>query len=1163
MQASRVPAHSALTVRISAAVAIVAGIGIFAETAGLVAQQAPANAAACAVTGTITGLGGPLPGVAITVRRGDTVQTATSTNTDGTFKVALPDNTYQLTADLTGFDHVQKDVTVNKADACMQTVDLAMTLTPRTASTAAPAGARAAGPGGRAAGAGRGAGAGAAAGGGFQALTVQENAIAANIDFNALEANQPQSDLTPAGFGSEAVAEAFAVSGDAARVDRSALNDRRDSFQRGDFQLPNQDGRGNDGGFGGGNTPSLASLNGGQGGFNNNNGGFGNNNNGGGRGGRGNNNGNFQLGGRGGRQQRLQYQFQYGYAGSALDSPKKQLRSDVPIAEAPYGKHNYSFQIQTPFKIPGILKNENNSTLLRLQLSGNAGTNLFDQTATVPVDAVRNGDFSGVTNSFGDPVIIKDPLTGLPFPGNIIPADRMSQQALGLLKYYPAPNLPGTTKNYHFSSSTNSKSNNVQVGLQHNFSGQAAGGGGGGRGGGGGGNNNQRQSNVGLAGKGKQLLGTRTNVNMNLNVTYQQSDSDQLNIFQQLGGHNTSHNYSVQDTFNIQHGRAQQQIGIQYNHSHSQTLNHFTNSVDISGPQGLDIGGASTDPFAYGLPKLTFATISGLSDVTPNLSAADRASLSYNFRHPWRRTHQLQMGGDFRYDVTSTHTEGNANGTFAYTGYATGLDFADFLLGNPQSASLSQGPGDVTLTSKTMGLFFQDEWKVKPSLTAQLGVRYDMLWPFTERDNHMVNLDVTPDFTAAAPVEAGADGAFTGAFPKGMIHSDTNNVSPKLGIAWRGPKRFIIRSSYEVNYNNNTYSAIARQLTQQPPFARTGTNFASTNSLLLMSDALNGIDYGEVTNTYGIDKNYVFGTVQQGVVNVQRQLGETWQTQAQYTHTRGANLDIIQAPNRDPGGQLRIEDVQPFTWTSSQGRQELNAGNFRIDKRASRGIQWSVQYTLAKSRDNSPSIGGGGVSSRNIAQNDQDLNAEWGLSNFDVRHQVTISAQMELPFGPNRRWLVNPGFFQSILADWRFSPSFTAQTGSPQSITVRNSVADVNQGVTGALRANYDGAQTALTNPSINEFFNTDAFSAPPIGSYGDSPRNVVIGPGSKNLNMNFNRAVRLSDNHNMNIQVNITDLLNMTNYTGIDTNVNSITFGQVTGVSGNRTIRFTMQFRY
>ena len=122
MKATRVPGQPAAA-RISAALAVIAGIGIFAETAGLVAQQAPATAANCVVTGSITGLGGPLPGVSITVRRGETVQTATSTGVDGTFKLTLPDNSYQLTADLTGFDRVQKDVTVSKTDACAQTVD--------------------------------------------------------------------------------------------------------------------------------------------------------------------------------------------------------------------------------------------------------------------------------------------------------------------------------------------------------------------------------------------------------------------------------------------------------------------------------------------------------------------------------------------------------------------------------------------------------------------------------------------------------------------------------------------------------------------------------------------------------------------------------------------------------------------------------------------------------------------------------------------------------------------------------------------------------------------------------------------------------------------------------------------------------------------------------
>jgi hypothetical protein len=318
-----------------------------------------------------------------------------------------------------------------------------------------------------------------------------------------------------------------------------------------------------------------------------------------------------------------------------------------------------------------------------------------------------------------------------------------------------------------------------------------------------------------------------------------------------------------------------------------------------------------------------------------------------------------------------------------------------------------------------------------------------------------------------------------------------------------------------------------------------------------------------VTNNYGIDKNYVFGTVQQGTVNVQRQIGQTWQAQAQYTRTHGANLDIIRAPNREPNGGLRIDDVQPFSWTSSEGKQVLNSGSFRLDKRASRGMQWNVTYTIARSRDNSPSIGGGGVSSNNIAQNDQDINAEWADSSFVQRHNLSLGAQMELPFGPNRRWLVNGGFLAALLADWQFSPSFSARSGSPQTVTFRNAARDVAQGVSGALRANYNGQPTSLADPSIKTFFNTAAFSQPDVGTFGNSARNIVIGPGSKSFNMNFSRAVRLADNRNVNISVRVNDLLNMTNYTGIDTNLNSITFGQVTGISGNRTANIQLNYRF
>jgi hypothetical protein len=113
------------------------------------------------------------------------------------------------------------------------------------------------------------------------------------------------------------------------------------------------------------------------------------------------------------------------------------------------------------------------------------------------------------------------------------------------------------------------------------------------------------------------------------------------------------------------------------------------------------------------------------------------------------------------------------------------------------------------------------------------------------------------------------------------------------------------------------------------------------------------------------------------------------------------------------------------------------------------------------------------------------------------------------------------------------------------------------------LRADYDGAPTTIDNPTIDQYFNTSAFSIPSAGQFGSSPRNVIIGPGSKNLNGQMQRSVRLGGNRQLSINFNVSNLLNLANYSGIDTNVNSPTFGQVTSITGARSARLQLGFRF
>ena len=151
----------------------------------------------------------------------------------------------------------------------------------------------------------------------------------------------------------------------------------------------------------------------------------------------------------------------------------------------------------------------------------------------------------------------------------------------------------------------------------------------------------------------------------------------------------------------------------------------------------------------------------------------------------------------------------------------------------------------------------------------------------------------------------------------------------------------------------------------------------------------------------------------------------------------------------------------------------------------------------------------------------------------------------------------------TLLRDWRFTTTFTFQSGTPLTARVLSSAADALRGTTGTLRANYNGDPIQLSNPTIDQFFNTSAFSIPAPGQFGNSGRNLIIGPGSRLLNAQFSRDVRMGSNRTVTLQLNATNLLNMVNYATVDSAVNSPTFGEILSVRPMRSMQFTMRFRF
>jgi hypothetical protein len=846
----------------------------------------------------------------------------------------------------------------------------------------------------------------------------------------------------------------------------------------------------------------------------------------------------------------------YTFGGSPLDATPYQLRSGSTVTKPGYTRQNFGMTVGGPVKIPGIYDGTRR-TNFNVNYSGNRGSNLFDQYATVPTAAMRAGDFSTAS------VTLIDPTTGLPFPGNQIPASRISSSARALLDYIPAANLPGTSRNFHEVTTSQSTTDNISGRLTHSFTAPPAGaagrGGGPGRGGGAGGRGG------GARGGGRQNQ-QRTSVTLNAQVQYRRNVNDQANVFPTLGGKSTGSSISLPVSLNIQHRRAVHNVTVTFSRTSSNSLNRyaFTNNVGA----GAGITGISTNPFDWGVPSLSFSSISSLRDVSPSRRSDERWQTAYGWTRPFTK-HTLRVGADARLDRSASETDTNAEGSFVFSGlYASGgsqaargggADFADFLLGLPQQATIQYGPGNVVLKGRSFSAYLQDQWRERSNLTWDLGVRYELVMPFVEANGHMVNLDAAPGFTRVAPVLSGGTGIFSGNYPSGLLLSDTNNIAPRVGVAWRLARATILRGGYGISYNAGSYSTIARQLASQPPFAFTSTAIGSFVDPLTLADPLEEATPNETTNNYGVEKDYVLGLVQTWNADLSRQLGQAWQLGANYTETRGSGLDIIRAPNRGPDG-LRIEDVEPFLWQTSDGKSVLHAASFRAQRRPVKGIGGGVNYTLAKSRDDASSIGGGGST---VAQDDQNLAAEWGLSSFDRRHQFSANLNVELPFGPNKRWLNGGGPWAKMFEGWRATMNITLQSGTPVTPRVLSSASDVARGTNGTLRANYNGEPIGISDPSIDRFFNTAAFTLPAAGTFGDASRNMIIGPGSKQLNAQFSRDVQMARNRSISVQLNATNLLNLVNYQGIDSVVNSPTFGQIISVRPMRSVQLSLRFRY
>ena len=810
---------------------------------------------------------------------------------------------------------------------------------------------------------------------------------------------------------------------------------------------------------------------------------------------------------------------------SALDA-RPFSQSGFATAKSAYNRVTFVANFGGPLKIPHLLKN---GPFFFIGYQWTRDNNDTTGSGLVPTLAERSGDLSAL------PVQIFNPTTGIPFTGNMIP---VSPQAQALLNLFPKPNVTGNPQfnfqtpiisNQHLDSlqSRLTKTFNRKDTISGGFNFQSS-----------------RSSTPNLFG----FLDTTDSLGINTNVSWTRRFSQHLI----------------------------QTVGARFSRSATTVTPNFANLENISGEAGIT--GNNQQPINWGPPALSFSTVNGLSDGQSAHNRNQTSALSYSM--VWnRRNHNFTFGGDFRRQEFNYLSQQDPRGTFGFTGTATaqivggvaqqntGSDFADFLLGIPDTSKIAFGNADKYFRQSGYDAFFNDDWRVGPQLTINGGLRWEYGAPITELFGRLVNLDIVPGFAAVAPVIANSPtGTLTGQmYPSSLLRPDKHDFAPKIGISWRpiSGSSVLVKAGYGVSFDTSIYQSIALLMAQQSPLSK---SLSISNSAACPLTLANGFNTCPSTtaNTFAVDPNFRVGYVQSWQASVQRDLPWSLQGSVTYLGIKGTRGMQEFLPNTNPIGAVNPCPLCPvgFAFLTSNGNSTREAGQVQLRRRLRAGLTSTLQYTYSKSIDDDSSIGSLG-SSPAIVQDWRNLRGQRGLSSFDQRHLVTFQWQYSTGMGLGGRSLMS-GWKGRLYKEWTFVNTITYGSGLPLNPIFFASVPGT--GFTGSIRPDLTGAPiNASTTPGV--FLNPAAFAAPPTGQWGNAPRDSITGPAQFSLNASMSRSFHVKDRYNLDLRFDSTNLLNHVTFTSYNTSITPFGVNPLFGTAINpnqmRVVKTTLRLRF
>jgi hypothetical protein len=836
----------------------------------------------------------------------------------------------------------------------------------------------------------------------------------------------------------------------------------------------------------------------------------------------------------------------------------------------------------------------------------------------VPTSAERNGDFSGLMRN-GQPRAIIDPRTGQPFPGNIIPANRIDPVGQRLLSYFPQPDLEVDNGSPNFSMTDLLPNSAYQftTKVNHNFT-----------------------NNIGVSGFVLRQVTHEANANYNpvnkfvggsyqldrvintfvLNNTYVLNDSSVLTL---RGGYN-----KFDDNYN---------------------LPHEFDAAGLFGNSALTSQFSDVNRF----PSLTITDYKGSGWTNRQANGYYQYGVNGTLSK-LMGSHSFKFGADYRTIGAESLNYGASTGTYTFSGLYTGNSVADLLLGYPSS-------GNVPLNTELNGFvryyaaYAQDDWRINDRFTLNYGVRFERETGMIERNNNQ-----TVDFARneVSPLDglvnvidpltgqrrqimggllyAGVNGA-----PTEQGNQPALKVAPRVGMVYSFNEKTVLRGGYGLYYSPWNYAAAGTTgwgqigysattaITGQPQTANALPVISISNPFPNGLVQPSGNSQGMLTGTGGeiffVDPDKGAPRVQQYSFDLQRELPGNMSVSVGYTGLTGSNLSwggsantSININQLDPKYQSAgINTLQmvpnPFFGVAAAGqfaaRQTIELGQLlrpypqfgNVNMMQSTGARSQYHAAIIQVRRRAVGLWGGNFSYTYSRLNDNQFgqdnyyssspglqnnytvvpwseyynpDQEYGRSLLDSPHKIVLAPTLNLPFGDGQKW-ATAGLGNLLLGGWSVTTVVTFNSGFPIGVSQNQSGTPFLFG--GTLRPNLvpgvdfvvDGDITDRIREDTrdNRYLNAAAFTATPTNQFGNAPRTLpgVYSPWRNNVDLSASKRTELGRGTAFVVRMEVLNLLNLVQWAAPASSAfGNASFGQITNQANNmRMVQFTVRFQF